>query len=55
MHHAQVSLRAISMAVGDLEEVHFVLFGLPTFNAYVDSAVNLFGEPVNEDEEEGEL
>lgn len=50
----QVSLRAIVMAVGDVEEVHFVLFGLLTFNAFVDAAVNLFGEPLVEEEEGGE-
>ncbi len=32
----QVSLNVVKEAVGNLEEVHFVLFGMPAFNAYVD-------------------
>ncbi len=51
---SQVSLKAIRSAVGGLEEVHFVLFGTPTFNAYVDAAVKLFGPPLEDDEEEDE-
>jgi hypothetical protein len=52
MHAAQVSLRAIVVGVGEVEEVHFVLFGLPTFTAYVDAATRLLGDPLDEDEDD---
>mmetsp|Transcript_6425 Transcript_6425/g.14294 ORF Transcript_6425/g.14294 Transcript_6425/m.14294 type:complete len:236 (+) Transcript_6425:72-779(+) len=41
---AQVSLKAVSENVGTVAEVHFVLFGMPTFNAFLEAAENLFGE-----------
>jgi hypothetical protein len=49
-----VSLSAVAAAVGDLEEVHFVMFGLPTFNAFVAEATRQFGEPVDDEYEEEE-
>jgi len=32
-----VSLHAIAMSIGEVEEVHFVLFGTPTFTAYINA------------------
>jgi hypothetical protein len=49
-----VSLHAVAEAVGDVEEVHFVLFGMPTFTAYIDVSKRLFGAPIVEEDEEGE-
>ncbi len=31
-----MSLTVVKESVGDIEEVHFVLFGSPAFNAYVE-------------------
>eukprot|EP00200_Dunaliella_tertiolecta_P005309 CAMPEP_0202355504 /NCGR_PEP_ID=MMETSP1126-20121109/10371_1 /ASSEMBLY_ACC=CAM_ASM_000457 /TAXON_ID=3047 /ORGANISM="Dunaliella tertiolecta, Strain CCMP1320" /LENGTH=212 /DNA_ID=CAMNT_0048948131 /DNA_START=203 /DNA_END=841 /DNA_ORIENTATION=- len=47
---AEVSLHAVAMSVGNIEEVHFVLFGTPTFNAYSKAARDIFGEPLEEEE-----
>lgn len=37
------------MAVGDVEEVHFVLFGMPTYSAYAQAATKLLGAAVGEE------
>jgi hypothetical protein len=50
----QVSLRTVAATVGRLQEVHFVLFGAPTFSAYVTQATKLFGPPLESEPEEEE-
>lgn len=42
------------MAVGNVEEVHMVLFGKPTFAAFSSAASMLFGSPIESEEEEDE-
>ena len=37
-----MSLKAVAEAVGGVKEVHFILFGMPMFNAYVDAATRQF-------------
>lgn len=41
---AEVALRAVADSLGGLAEVHFVLFGQPTFDAFDGRAEQLFGK-----------
>ena len=46
---AEVSLQAVADAVGQIEEVHFVLFGRDMLEEYADAAVRLFGQAIKDD------
>ena len=49
---AEVSLKAVGEAIGNVREVHFVLFGRDMLEEYIDAAVRLFGQPLKDTDDD---